>query len=153
MLVIGDRDIVRPEHAIARFRLLRDSQLAILPGTDHESLMTRAEWLVPMIIAFLDVSTPTSGSIVTGCMRLPSREIRMTEGTFMLHHKTGVIYGAGGAIGGVVARAFARHGASVFLAGRTLAKVDAVAKDISAAGLLAEAAQVDALNEEAETSC
>jgi pimeloyl-ACP methyl ester carboxylesterase len=54
MLVIGDRDVVRPEHAIARFRLLRDSQLAILPGTDHESLMTRGEWPVPMIIAFLD---------------------------------------------------------------------------------------------------
>jgi hypothetical protein len=111
--------------------------------------MTRGEWLVPMIIAFLDVSTPTSGSIVTRCMRLPSREIRMTEGTFMLRHKTAVIYGAGGA----VARAFARHGAGVFLAGRALAKVDAVAKNLSAAGLLAEAAQVDALNEEAETSC
>lgn len=52
----------------------------------------------------------------------------MTEGTLMLHHKTAVIYGAGGAIGGAVARAFARHGASVFLAGRMLAKVDAVAK-------------------------
>lgn len=77
----------------------------------------------------------------------------MTEGTFMLHHKTAVNYGAGGAIGDAVARAFARHGASVFLAGRTLAKVDAVAKDFSAAGLSAEAAQVDALNEEAETSC
>lgn len=77
----------------------------------------------------------------------------MTEGTFMLQHRTAVIYGAGGASGGAVARAFARHGASVFLAGRMLAKVDAVAKDISAAGLLAEAAQVDALNEEAETSC
>lgn len=73
----------------------------------------------------------------------------MTEGTFMLHHKTAVIYGAGGA----VARSFARMETSVFLAGRTLTKVDAVAKDISAAGLLAEAAQVDALNEEAETSC
>lgn len=60
-----------------------------------------------------------------------------------------VIYGAGGAIGGAVARAFAREGATVFLAGRTLAAIDAVAKEISAAGGEAETAQVDALDEPA----
>jgi 3-oxoacyl-[acyl-carrier protein] reductase len=67
----------------------------------------------------------------------------------LLTNKTAVIYGAGGAIGGAVARAFAREGASVFLAGRTLASVDAVAKDIAAAGGQAETAQVDALDERA----
>jgi NAD(P)-dependent dehydrogenase (short-subunit alcohol dehydrogenase family) len=67
----------------------------------------------------------------------------------LLTNKTAVIYGAGGAIGGAVARAFAREGASVFLAGRTLATVDAVAKDIAAAGGQAETAQVDALDEQA----
>lgn len=65
----------------------------------------------------------------------------------LLENKTAVIYGAGGAIGGAVARAFAREGAKVFLAGRTLAKLDAVAKDITAAGGAAETAQVDALDE------
>jgi NADP-dependent 3-hydroxy acid dehydrogenase YdfG len=40
-----------------------------------------------------------------------------------------------------VARAFAREGARVFLAGRTLAKVEAVAKEIAEAGGVAEAAQ------------
>jgi NAD(P)-dependent dehydrogenase (short-subunit alcohol dehydrogenase family) len=58
-----------------------------------------------------------------------------------------VIYGAGGAIGGAVARTFAREGAKVFLAGRTRAKVDAVATEISAAGGVVETAQVDALDE------
>jgi NADP-dependent 3-hydroxy acid dehydrogenase YdfG len=67
----------------------------------------------------------------------------------LLTNKTAVIYGAGGAIGGAVARAFAREGANVFLAGRTLASVDAVAKDIAAAGGQAETAQVDALDERA----
>jgi len=47
------------------------------------------------------------------------------------------------------ARAFAREGAKVFLAGRTLAKLNAVAKEISAAGGAAETAQVDALDEQA----
>ena len=52
----------------------------------------------------------------------------------MLKDKVAVIYGAGGAIGGAVARAFAREGAKVFLTGRHQAPVEAVAKDIVAAG-------------------
>ena len=66
----------------------------------------------------------------------------------LLENKTAVIYAAGGAIGGAVARAFAREGARLFLTGRNVAKVDAVAKEIVAAGGIAETAQVDALDEE-----
>jgi NAD(P)-dependent dehydrogenase (short-subunit alcohol dehydrogenase family) len=67
----------------------------------------------------------------------------------MLKDKTAVIYGAGGGIGGAVARAFAREGATVFLTGRLRAPTEAVAKDIVAAGGSAEAAEVDALDEQA----
>jgi NAD(P)-dependent dehydrogenase (short-subunit alcohol dehydrogenase family) len=67
----------------------------------------------------------------------------------MLKDKVAVVYGAGGAIGGAVARAFAREGAKLFLTGRHLAPVEAVAKDIVAAGGSAEAAAVDALDEQA----
>ena len=67
----------------------------------------------------------------------------------LLEDKTAVIYGGGGAVGGAVARVFAREGARVFLAGRTLATLDAVAEDIRAAGGAAETAQVDALDEAA----
>jgi NAD(P)-dependent dehydrogenase (short-subunit alcohol dehydrogenase family) len=67
----------------------------------------------------------------------------------MLKDKVPVIYGAGGDIGGSVACAFAREGAKVFLTGRKLAPVIAVAKDIVAAGGSAEAAEVDALDEQA----
>jgi len=45
----------------------------------------------------------------------------------LLENKVAAIYGAGGPIGGAVARAFAREGARVFLAGRTKAKLDQVA--------------------------
>jgi NAD(P)-dependent dehydrogenase (short-subunit alcohol dehydrogenase family) len=62
----------------------------------------------------------------------------------LLEDKTAVIYGAGGAIGGAVARAFAREGARLFLTGRNVAKVEGVAKEI-----VAEASQVDALDERA----
>jgi 3-oxoacyl-[acyl-carrier protein] reductase len=67
----------------------------------------------------------------------------------LLENKHAVIYGGGGAIGGAVARAFAREGAKVFLAGRTPAKLDKVAGDIRTAGGQAETAQVDALDEQA----
>lgn len=67
----------------------------------------------------------------------------------LLQNKNAVIYGAGGAVGSAVARAFAREGAKLFLAGRTLAKVDAVVKEISSAGGVVETAQVDTLIEEA----
>ncbi len=67
----------------------------------------------------------------------------------LLQHKAAVIYGAGGGIGGAVARAFAREGARVFLTGPNLAPVETVAKDIVAAGGSAEAAEVDALDEQA----
>src|SRR5262245_6040463 len=65
----------------------------------------------------------------------------------MLKNKIAVIYGAGGAIGGPVARAFAHEGAKLFLTGRQLAPVEAVVKDIVAAGGSAEAEQIDALDE------
>ena len=45
----------------------------------------------------------------------------------LLENKVAVIYGAGGPIGGAVARAFAHEGARVFLAGRTLASLDKIA--------------------------
>ena len=67
----------------------------------------------------------------------------------LLDRQIAVIHGAGGAIGGAVARAFAREGARVFLAGRTQARLDAVAADIRAAGGRAETARVDALDAEA----
>lgn len=67
----------------------------------------------------------------------------------LLESKNAVIYGGGGAIGGAVARVFAREGAKVFLAGRTQAKLDAVALDIAAAGGAVETAQVDVLDEHA----
>jgi 3-oxoacyl-[acyl-carrier protein] reductase len=67
----------------------------------------------------------------------------------LLEGKNAVIYGGGGAIGGAAARAFAREGARVFLAGRTRASLDKVAADIRGAGGTAETAQVDATDERA----
>src|SRR5689334_16630268 len=67
----------------------------------------------------------------------------------LLDGKCAIIYGAGGGIGGGVARTFAREGARVFLAGRTRPPLDAVAAEITAAGGTASVAVVDALDEPA----
>jgi 3-oxoacyl-[acyl-carrier protein] reductase len=67
----------------------------------------------------------------------------------LLEGKNAVIYGGGGSIGGAVARAFAREGAGMFLAGRTEAPLQQVADDIRAAGGRAETAVLDALDEQA----
>jgi NAD(P)-dependent dehydrogenase (short-subunit alcohol dehydrogenase family) len=67
----------------------------------------------------------------------------------ILKDKVAVIYGAGGDVGGAVARAFAREGAKLFLSGRSLRKVEAVAADVIGRGGVAEAAEVDTLDEKA----
>ena len=66
LLMIGDSDLIRPEHAVEFFRLLGggvfgdmppglpNSQLAILPGTSHVGMVDRANWIVPMVNEFLD---------------------------------------------------------------------------------------------------
>ena len=66
----------------------------------------------------------------------------------LLTGKQAVIHGAGGSLGGAVARAFALEGAHVWLTGRTQASLDLVAADIRAAGGQADTAIVDALDEE-----
>lgn len=76
--------------------------------------------------------------------------VSVTRGmTSLLHHKTTIIYGAGGGIGAGVAATFAREGAAVFLAGRTREPLERVAAQIAAAGGRAHVGIVDALDEAA----
>lgn len=67
----------------------------------------------------------------------------------LLDKKNAIIYGAGGGVGGGIARTFAREGATVYLAGRTRDALDAVAADIRGAGGRAEVAVLDAMDEDA----
>jgi pimeloyl-ACP methyl ester carboxylesterase len=74
LLIIGDSDAIRPEHAVELFQLLGGgvmgdlaglpkSQLAVLPGTTHfvpsgSAVLDRADWLLLMIPLFLDAPMP-----------------------------------------------------------------------------------------------
>ena len=53
LIVIGDRDVVRPEHAVALFRLLPHASLAILPDTDHVAVVLKPERLLAASLEFL----------------------------------------------------------------------------------------------------
>src|SRR5687768_16126694 len=65
-----------------------------------------------------------------------------------LENKVAVIYGDG-TVGGASAKSFALEGAKVFLTGRTIKKLDAIAKEITSSGGTIETAQLDALDEKA----
>lgn len=67
----------------------------------------------------------------------------------LLRDRVAVVYGASGAVGGAVARAYAREGAHVFLAARGRERLEAVAAEIAAAGGRAEVAPVDATDHDA----
>jgi pimeloyl-ACP methyl ester carboxylesterase len=53
LLVLGDRDIVRVEHAAQMQHLLPDARLAVLPATDHLAITDRAADLAAMLDEFL----------------------------------------------------------------------------------------------------
>src|ERR1700735_2539337 len=67
----------------------------------------------------------------------------------LLENKNAIVYGAAGAIGAAVARAYAGEGARLFLAGRTLETLEEVAADIRARGGTATTARVDAMDKAA----
>jgi pimeloyl-ACP methyl ester carboxylesterase len=54
LIMVGDADVVRPEHAVEMFRLLPRARLAILPGVDHMAMVKRTDTSLRMIEAFLD---------------------------------------------------------------------------------------------------
>jgi pimeloyl-ACP methyl ester carboxylesterase len=70
LIIMGDSDLMRPEHAVEMFRLFGGgvfgdmppgppaSQLAILPGTSHVSIRLRTDLLLPIIPPFLDAPMP-----------------------------------------------------------------------------------------------
>jgi 7-alpha-hydroxysteroid dehydrogenase len=64
----------------------------------------------------------------------------------LLKDRTAIVYGGSGAVGGAVAKAFAREGAMVVLAARRREPLEAVAAEITAAGGRAIVTTVEATN-------
>lgn len=77
MVVIGDSDGIRPEHAVEMFRLLGGgvfgdivglptSRLAVLPATTHIGVLEQVDLLLAMVPAFLDAPMPETESAAEG---------------------------------------------------------------------------------------
>jgi pimeloyl-ACP methyl ester carboxylesterase len=60
LLIIGDNDFVRIEHAAEMLATIPGAQLAVLPGTRHMEVMRRADQVLAMVIPFLDAPLPGS---------------------------------------------------------------------------------------------
>jgi pimeloyl-ACP methyl ester carboxylesterase len=71
LLIMGDSDSVRPEHAVEMFKLLGggvvgdlsglpNAQLAVLPGTTHITLMAQTDLLLAIVPPFLDAPMPVA---------------------------------------------------------------------------------------------
>ena len=58
LITLGDRDGMRPEHAVDMFRLIPNAQLAVFPGGDHFLLWTNPDKVLAPIAAFLDAPLP-----------------------------------------------------------------------------------------------
>ena len=54
LIIVGDRDVVTPEHALEMSRTFQHGALAILPQTDHMQIVDRDDLLMPIITRFLD---------------------------------------------------------------------------------------------------
>lgn len=54
LIMVGDRDIVRAEHAVEMFRLFSNAQLAVLPGVSHFGVVEHPDWVLSMMMSFLD---------------------------------------------------------------------------------------------------
>jgi pimeloyl-ACP methyl ester carboxylesterase len=53
LLVFGDHDFVRLEHAVQVHELIPGAQLAVLPGATHAGVLRRADLVVPLVNGFL----------------------------------------------------------------------------------------------------
>jgi pimeloyl-ACP methyl ester carboxylesterase len=53
LLVFGDHDFIRLEHAVEMHGLIPGAQLAVLPGATHMAVMARADLIVPLVRDFL----------------------------------------------------------------------------------------------------
>ncbi len=53
LLIIGDHDFVRIEHAAEMLSLMPDAQLAVLPGSTHNSVTQQPDVVIPIVARFL----------------------------------------------------------------------------------------------------
>ncbi|HKW47611.1 MAG TPA: alpha/beta hydrolase [Gemmatimonadaceae bacterium] len=56
LIIVGDRDFVRIEHAVESFRLIPNAELAVIPDAGHFALYSEPERVIPVVKHFLEKS-------------------------------------------------------------------------------------------------
>lgn len=100
LVMVGDQDFVRTEHAVDLYRLIPHANLAVLPVTTHAGvLFQRAEWTAEMVNAFLAEPIPEAAAHAQGgspehdfprSIGRPARDALLTAGYTRLEQLTGV---------------------------------------------------------------
>jgi pimeloyl-ACP methyl ester carboxylesterase len=62
LVMIGDHEGIRPEHAVEMFRQIPDAQLAVFPGIDHFMVFVSPEKILATLAPFLDSTAAPSPS-------------------------------------------------------------------------------------------
>ena len=56
MVMPGNDDFIRPEHALQLFRVMPSRRIAILPGSDHSATVTRSDWVTALLVDIFDAA-------------------------------------------------------------------------------------------------
>ena len=56
MVMLGNDDFIRPEHALQLFKVVRSGRISILPVIDQSSTVTRSDWVTAMRVDFFDAA-------------------------------------------------------------------------------------------------
>jgi len=54
LIMVGDRDVIRPEHTLKLFQNIPNSQLCILPGTTHGAAWAKKKLFLQILVDFFD---------------------------------------------------------------------------------------------------
>jgi pimeloyl-ACP methyl ester carboxylesterase len=60
LIMIGDREGVRPEHAVEMYRVIPNAQLAIFPRGDHFMIFQSPDKVLATLVPFLDAALPNA---------------------------------------------------------------------------------------------
>ena len=56
MVMLGNNDFVRPEHALQLFKVVPSGRISILPVIDQSATVTRSDWVTTMRVDFFDAA-------------------------------------------------------------------------------------------------
>jgi pimeloyl-ACP methyl ester carboxylesterase len=54
LIMVGDRDVIRPEHTLKLFQSIKNSQLCIIPGATHGAAWEKKQYFLMVMDDFFN---------------------------------------------------------------------------------------------------